>query len=173
MSGATSTHPPATLHQVWRGLALTLLVLTVGAVYGFVFLNFRARGVLQPFIAVSLILSIVIIFFYILLLGDLPVAQDAGSCEGISDPHYRRSAGWLGDIPASQFRFHLLSDRCHTVSHRSCSAVRTRRTSRGLQSFGSPRARAVGRRASVLPSGPWCPSGSWSTSTCGPLQSRP
>ncbi|MGD0229730.1 MAG: hypothetical protein ABSC19_05130 [Syntrophorhabdales bacterium] len=64
--------PTGNMHQAWRGLALTLLVLTVGALYGFVFLNFRAAGVLQPFVAIALIISIVLIFFHIIFWGSFP-----------------------------------------------------------------------------------------------------
>ena len=64
--------PTGDLHQAFRGLVFTLLLLMIGTIYGFVFLNFKAAGVVQPFVAVALILSVIVIFFHILLWGTFP-----------------------------------------------------------------------------------------------------
>lgn len=64
--------PTGNLHQVWRGLSLTLLLLIIGTIFCFILLNFHASGIVQPFIAIILILSIVLIFFHIIVWGTFP-----------------------------------------------------------------------------------------------------
>jgi cobalamin synthase len=57
-------YPPTQgLHQAWRGLALTLLTLTLGTIYCIAFLRYRGAWVVQPFVAIALITSIVTVFF--------------------------------------------------------------------------------------------------------------
>ena len=59
-------------HQAWRGLALTAFMFAIGTLACFVLLNFSAAGVVQPFVTVYLIVSIVLIFFLILAFGTWP-----------------------------------------------------------------------------------------------------
>lgn len=77
-------YPPTQgLHQVWRGLALTLLTLTLGTVFCFALLRFRGAGVIQPFIAITLITSIVFTFFFIIGFGTWPWQKMSPPAQGL------------------------------------------------------------------------------------------
>jgi hypothetical protein len=64
--------PTENMPQPWKGIAFILLTLMVGVIYEFVLLNFRAAGILQPFIVTVLVLSIVLIFLYVIVWGSYP-----------------------------------------------------------------------------------------------------
>lgn len=77
-------YPPTPgLHQVWRGLALTLFTLALGTVYCIAFLRFRATGVIQPFVAIALITSIVFVFFHIIGFGTWPWHKMSPGAQGL------------------------------------------------------------------------------------------
>jgi len=64
--------PTEKLPQPWRGMALTSLMFGIGTLAYLILLNFRAAGVVQPFIIASLILTVVISFFLAVAWGAWP-----------------------------------------------------------------------------------------------------
>ena len=78
-----SVSPHAESHQAWRGLALTLLTLTLGTVYCIAFLRYRGGWVVQPFVAIALITSIVFVFFHIIGFGTWPWHKMSPPAQGL------------------------------------------------------------------------------------------
>ena len=76
-------HPPRRMSQAWRGLALTLLTLTLGTIYCIAFLRYRAAWVIQPFVAIALITSIVFSFFQIIGFGTWPWHKMSPPAQGL------------------------------------------------------------------------------------------
>jgi hypothetical protein len=70
-------------HQVWRGLALTLFTLMLGTIYCVAFLRYRAGWVIQPFVAIALITSIVFVFFHIIGFGTWPWQKMSPPAQGL------------------------------------------------------------------------------------------
>jgi hypothetical protein len=58
--------PTGGLHQVWRGLALTFLMFILGTLAYLGMLYFRADGVPQPFAMISLVLTILVVFWLVI-----------------------------------------------------------------------------------------------------------
>jgi hypothetical protein len=75
--------PTQNLHQAWRGLALTLLTLTLGTIYCIAFLRYRGGWVVQPFVAIALITSIVTVFFLIIGFGTWPWHKMSPPAQGL------------------------------------------------------------------------------------------
>ena len=75
--------PMENLHQAWRGLLLTLLTGTLGTLYYIAFLRYRSAGVVQPFVSVALITSIVFVFFHIIGFGTWPWHKMSPGAKGL------------------------------------------------------------------------------------------
>ena len=93
-------------NQAWRGLALTVFMGAVGILAAFALINFRGAGVVQPFVAISLILTIVTIFWLVIAFGTWPWHKMSLPAKGMLTLVTAYLLGWgLSHL----FNFDLLS----------------------------------------------------------------
>jgi hypothetical protein len=101
-------YPPTPgVHQAWRGLALTLFTIVLGTIYCVTLLRYRAAGVIQPFVAIALITSIVFIFFHIIAFGTWPWHKLSPPAQGLMT----LATAWVvgGWVAVGLYNFDFLS----------------------------------------------------------------
>ena len=138
-------YPPTQgLHQAWRGLALTLLTLTLGTVYCIAFLRYRGAWVVQPFVAIALITSIVSVFFHIIGFGTWPWHKMSPPAQGLMTLITAFVLGAWVISSLYNFRFPFIPHRCEAFSHSKCPLLCSRWSPRGFWPVGASWANTVG-----------------------------